>query len=143
MEYNVTQVVWKKDVNNWRGTGLQAVIPHANSGGDELQLGFTISRYERGKRKGYSLLVHTRHLYDLLKRFDLRTEKDEGEQWAYIQRLERAFGREDLKNGKDRPRIFDNTQICMDLAEKALLKLKLLVPMHGMDRMHETFDLNE
>jgi hypothetical protein len=109
-----------------------------------LSLGFGVHHYKSKGREGHTIAMVTRDLRALLHRFELFDETAAN----LLNELHNKLVREVVsvsKDGviKDRPRVFATVEECQELIFDALLKLKLVQPIRGMETMHEVFDYNE
>jgi hypothetical protein len=109
-----------------------------------LSLGFGVHHYKSKGREGHTISMATRELSALLHRFELFDETPAN----LLNELHNKLVREVVsrsKDGviKDRPRVFATVEECQELIIDALLKLKLVQPIRGVEAMHEVFDYNE
>jgi len=148
VQFHLEDLLWRKD--KWEP--IISVIVHYVHGTKYsystdphlfLSLGFGVHHYKNKGREGHTIAMATGELKALLHRFELFDETPANLLSELHNKLVRQVVSKS-KDGviKDRPRVFATVEECQELIIDALLKLKLVQPIRGVETMHEVFDYN-
>jgi hypothetical protein len=147
VQFHVEDLLWRED--RWEPLSVKVHYVHGTKdrySSDKhllLSLGFGVHHYKNKSREGHTIAMATDQLRALLHRFELFDETPANLLSELHNKLVRQVVSKS-KDGviKDRPRVFATVEECQELIIDALLKLKLVQPIRGVETMHEVFDYN-